>query len=75
MQDTPPAKVFDRVRDWPADRQLEAERMLEAMEQAGTAPYRLTPEERALVEEGLDQAKRGEFVPDAEMDAFWARHT
>jgi predicted transcriptional regulator len=30
-------------------------------------------EERAAIEEGLEQARRGEFVPDDEMDAFWKR--
>jgi len=28
-------------------------------------------DERAAVREGQEQAKRGEFVPDDEMDAFW----
>ena len=29
---------------------------------------------RAAVLEGLQQARRGEFVPDAEIDALWKRH-
>ncbi len=29
---------------------------------------------RARIQEGLDQAKRGEFVPESEMDAFFAEH-
>jgi hypothetical protein len=29
--------------------------------------------ERAAVEEALEQARRGDFVPDDEMDAFWKR--
>jgi len=37
-------------------------------------PYRLTGEERTAVEAGLDEAKRGEFVSDADMEAFWRRH-
>ena len=36
-----------------------------------TGVYRLTDEERASIREGLEQARRGEFVSDAEMDAFW----
>ena len=32
----------------------------------------LDPETRAAVEEGLAQADRGEFVPDEEMEAFFA---
>ena len=33
----------------------------------------MNDEERAAVEEGLEQARRGEFVPDDEMNAFWKR--
>jgi predicted transcriptional regulator len=36
--------------------------------------YVMSEEERAAVEEGSDQARRGEFVPDDEMDAFWKKY-
>lgn len=49
-------------------------RVLETMEQSGADAYRLTGEERALVEAGLAQAERGEFVSDADMEAFWTRN-
>jgi len=48
--------------------------MLEAMERLGTGMYRLSPEERAAVLEGLAEAERGEFVPEDEMQAYWGRH-
>jgi hypothetical protein len=35
--------------------------------------YVMDDEERAAVEEALEQARRGEFVSDDEMDAFWKR--
>jgi hypothetical protein len=42
-----------------------------------TAPERLdvdaVHDERAAVQVSLDQANRGEFVSDAEMEAFWRR--
>ena len=66
--------VLDRVQDWPLERRKEAERLLEAMERAGAEDYRLSAEERELVQAGLDQADRGEFVPDADMEEFWKRH-
>lgn len=66
--------VIDRVRSWPQDRQADAVRVLEAMEQSGTAIYELTDEEAAAVEIGLAQADRGEFVSDADMVAFWTRN-
>ena len=44
------------------------------MERTGLAPHEVTDEERAAIEIGLEQAKRGEFVSDADMDAFWNRN-
>ena len=71
---TPPTSILDRARHWPEARRREAERLLEAMELAGEDLYRLSDDERRLVQEGLDEALRGELVPDAEMGAFWRRH-
>jgi len=68
------SSVLDRVRHWPEARRHEAERLLEAMEAAGAETYSLSGEERRLVAEGLEEALRGDLVPDAEMDAFWNRH-
>ena len=48
--------------------------MIEAMEESGTEVYHLSDEERLLVDEGLEQAKRGQFVADADMEKFWNRH-
>ena len=48
--------------------------MIEAMEESGTEVYHLSDEERLLVDEGLDQAKRGQFVSDEDMEKFWNRH-
>jgi len=36
--------------------------------------FRLTDEERAAVREGIDAARRGEFVSDEELAAFYRRH-
>lgn len=74
MPPPPSSSVLDRARDWPEERRREAERLLEAMEQAGEDVYGLSDDERRLVQEGLDEAMRGELVADAEMDAFWRRH-
>jgi predicted transcriptional regulator len=35
--------------------------------------YVMDDEERAAVREGLEQARRGEFVSEEEMDGFWRR--
>ena len=67
-------KLIERVKTWPAWRQHDVARMIEAMEESGTEVYRLSDEERLLVDEGLEQAKRGQFVPDEDMERFWNRH-
>lgn len=41
-------------------------------EGAGIAP--LDDETRAAIREGLDQARRSEFVPEAEIAALWNRY-
>lgn len=35
------------------------------------ASYRLTPEQVAQVRLGLEQARRGEFVPEEEVEEMW----
>jgi len=67
-------KLIERVKTWPAWRQQDVARMIEAMEESGTEVYHLSDEERLLVDEGLEQAKRGQFVPDEDMEKFWNRH-
>jgi len=49
-------------------------RLDKALEQFGTETHVLTDDERAAVHVGIDQANRGEFVSDAEMEAFWRRN-
>ncbi|MBI2716157.1 MAG: hypothetical protein HYX37_17125 [Rhizobiales bacterium] len=41
---------------------------------ADTAIEPLDDETRVAISEGLEQARRGEFVPDEEMAALWKRH-
>ena len=67
-------KLIERVKTWPAWRQQDVARMIEAMEESGTEVYRLSDEERLIVDEGLDQANRGQFVSDDDMEKFWNRH-
>jgi hypothetical protein len=43
------------------------------MEDSGTEVYQLSDEERLLVDDGLDQANRGQFVSDDDMGKFWNR--
>ena len=67
-------KVMERIKTWPKTRRRDVADVLQVMEQSGTAVYTLTGDERAAVQIGLDQANRGEFVSDSEMEAFWRRN-
>jgi predicted transcriptional regulator len=67
-------EVLDRVRTWSPERQEDAVRVLLQMEAAGTEVYRLSDEERAAIEEGMAEARRGEFATDEEVKALFDRY-
>jgi predicted transcriptional regulator len=66
-------KAIAKTRELPAeDQDAVAVAMLAMME---TRPIiALDEETRAAIREGLEQARRGEFVADAEIEALWKRH-
>jgi len=66
--------VLESVRSWPEQDQEELVEVAREIEARRTGVYVMSDEERAAVREGLEQARRGEFVPDDEMDAFWKRY-
>jgi predicted transcriptional regulator len=66
--------VLERVRTWPKERQEELAYIALQLE---AQDAEATPEDDAThqaIAEGLEQARRGEFVPDEEMAAFFKRH-
>jgi predicted transcriptional regulator len=66
--------VLEGVRFWPEEDQEELAELAREIEARRTGVYVMNDEERAAVRRGLDEAARGEFVPDEEMDAFWKRY-
>jgi predicted transcriptional regulator len=66
--------VLENVRSWPQQDQEELVEIAREIEARRTGIYFMNDEERAAVREGLDQARRGEFVPDDEMDALWKKY-
>ncbi len=66
--------VLENVRSWPQQDQEELVEIAREIEARRTGIYVMNDEERAAVREGLDQARRGEFVPDDEMDALWKKY-
>ncbi len=66
--------VLENVRFWPEQDQEELAELAREIEARRTGVYKMTEEERVGVREGLQQAERGEFISDDEMDAFWKKY-
>jgi predicted transcriptional regulator len=66
-------KAIEKVRTLPAeDQDAVAVAVLSMAEEIPVVA--LDDETRAAIREGLEQARRGEFVPDEEIEALWKRH-
>ena len=65
--------VFERIRTWPEDWQEEAVQAFLRVEQDYENPFELTEEEERELDEAIERADRGEFVPQEEMEAFFAK--
>ena len=66
--------LLERATAWPEEAQEELVRSAAEIEARHVGPYRMTDEEWAAVQEGLEQAQRGEFASDEEVAAFFRRH-
>jgi hypothetical protein len=67
-------EAIEKVRQLPDAEQDEAAEMLLSVLSKRHAPVLLDVETRAAIREGSEQARRGEFVSDEEMAAFFKRH-
>ena len=68
-------RAIARARELPPEEQDVIAAVLLSMADAGIGQIaELDEETRAAIREGLDQAERGEFVPDEEIEALWKRH-
>jgi predicted transcriptional regulator len=66
-------KAIARVRELPPeDQDSVAVAVLSMAEESPLVA--LDDETRRAIREGLEQARRGEFVPDHEIEALWKRH-
>jgi predicted transcriptional regulator len=66
--------LLERVQDWPEEDQQELADVAREIESRRSGVYRLSEQERAAVRAGMDAARRGDFVPDDEMDEFYRLH-
>jgi predicted transcriptional regulator len=64
-------EAIKKVRELPEADQDEAAEILLSVASRKGEPVRLDDETRAAIREGRDQARRGEFVNDEEMAAFF----
>jgi predicted transcriptional regulator len=65
-------KAIEKVRALPPEAQDTVAVALLSL--AEEIPAALDDEARAAIREGLEQARRGEFVSDQEIEALWRRH-
>ena len=66
--------VLERVRTWPKERQADLVRIAMQIEAQDGHLEVENDATRAAIAEGLAQARRGDFVPDEEMAAFYKSH-
>jgi predicted transcriptional regulator len=67
-------EILQHAASWPEEDQEELANVARIIEARRTGVYRLSDEERAAVREGMEAARRGEFVPDDEMERFYQLH-
>jgi len=65
-------KAIEKLRTLPAEDQDRVAVAVLSLAEEG--PAALDEETRAAIREGLEQARRGEFVPSEEIEALWKRH-
>jgi predicted transcriptional regulator len=66
--------LLEQVQSWPEEDQEELAAVAREIESRRSGIYRLSDEERTAIRAGMDAARRGEFVPEDEMDEFYRLH-
>ena len=66
-------QAIAKARTLPEEEQDALGAVLLTMTEAEGGIVQLDDETRAAIREGLDQARRGEFVPEEEIQALWKR--
>ncbi|HVY13358.1 MAG TPA: hypothetical protein VHB73_07325 [Alphaproteobacteria bacterium] len=64
-------QAVEALRKLPTAQQEAFARALMAALPDETGVHGLTPEERKSIDRSKAQARQGEFVPDAEVEAYW----
>ena len=67
-------QAIAKARDLPSDQQDILAAVMLSVAADGVFVPELDEESRLAIREGLAQARRGEFVPDEEIEALWKRY-
>ncbi|MFH1339912.1 MAG: hypothetical protein ABIL01_01680 [Pseudomonadota bacterium] len=67
--------MLEQVETWPLEDQEELADVAREIESRRTGVYRLSDEERAAVREGMEDARRGDFASDEEIDELYRLHS
>ncbi|MEL6873095.1 MAG: hypothetical protein AAFO62_09945 [Pseudomonadota bacterium] len=65
--------AIEEARKLDPDQQNELADLIFAISKASSADNHLSPEDANALERGLDQARRGEFASDEEVEAAFAK--
>ena len=66
--------LLERIAILPEELLGEVAESVDEIERMRDSVFRLTDDERVAVRKGMEAARRGDFVTDEEMDAFYRRH-
>jgi hypothetical protein len=66
--------LLERVADWPEEAQAELVRSIVDIETKHLGVYKLSPEERAAIEHGLEEMRQGKFASDETVEAMFKRY-
>lgn len=66
--------LLERIASLPEEMLSDVEESVDEIERFRGDVFNLTDDERAAVRKGIDAARRGEFVSDEELEAFYRRH-
>ena len=66
-------QAIAKARTLPEEEQDALGAVLLSMTEDDGSAVQLDEDTRAAIREGLEQARRGEFVPDEEIQALWKR--
>jgi predicted transcriptional regulator len=67
-------KLLERVQSWPIEDQEELAEVAREIESRRGGVYQLSDQERAAVRAGMEEARRGDFATDEELEEFYQLH-